>query len=106
VNGEVKMKNLCGYTNKNGESFQLVYEIATTPPDATYCGFWVVAKCPVGRGHSFKVFVEKKAAAKLEDAIEFVKKDPVAYIKNRLDEVVNGQARLVFRPILDGWSVI
>lgn len=100
------MESLCTYTNTNRESFQLAYVKATTPPEANYWGFLIVATHPVWGKYDFKAFVEKSVAGGLDDAIEFLKNDPVAYVKHRLDEVVNRRPMLVFRPLLDGWAVI
>lgn len=100
------MEALCTYTNRNRESFQLAYTVANTPAEATYWGFLIVATHPVWGKYAFKAFVEKNISAELTSAIEFLKNDPVSYVKHRLDEVVDGEMTLVFRPLLNGWAVI
>ena len=100
------MEILCTYTNINSESFQLAYAVANTPPEANYWGFLITATHPVWNKYTFKAFVEKSVAGSLGDAIEFLKNDPVAYVKHRLDEVEGKRLTLIFRPLVNGWAVI
>ena len=100
------MQPLGTYTNKSGEQFTLEYDPATTPPAADYWGFVVVATHKNWGQKVFKSLIQKNAVTDQQGAEQFLKADPVSYLKSLLDESSDASTPLVFRPLENGWALI
>ena len=100
------MQSLGTYKNKSDEQFTLEYGPATTSQDANYWGFVVIATHTNWGQKVFKTLIQKNAVTDQQGAEQFLKADPVSYLKSILDRSTDASTPLFFRPLENGWALM
>ena len=94
------------YTTPSGDTYNIDYDQAKTPEDATYWAYYITASDSQGHKKTYRVLIEKEYIPVEQQAEMFLSGDPLTQVKSLLNDYGVINVPMVFHQLPKMWTII